>query len=664
MHAELGSIQSALRDLAATVARDLGAESIEDLPPNCDADRAWDALESSGRLDLRFDGGGVLDLVLAAEEFGAHLSSAPFVGAVLARELIGPSADRVVVSLDGSIALDALGARSIVSLVGDSTSMSSCGPIEATADRSRVATHVEPSERGVRSGVNVARFDAIASLLFAADSIGSSAAAIDDAVAHAHEREQFGVRIGSFQAVQHLLADAWVDLVAARNAVHAAAWRIDIGSGDAHSAAARAKLVADEATRVACEASIQALGGIGHTWEHLAGVRLRRVLVSNAAAPPIDPALLTTPVAGTPTGIADHDAFDLRDDITEAAFRADLRRWLSHIQPNDDWHRQLAVGGFVGVSHPVDAGGRGLPITCEAILSEELGSLGFPPPPAIGHLAHALATFGSAEQRWTHLTTMLDGSVHWCQGFSEPGAGSDLAGIRTRAVADGDGWIVNGRKIWTSEAAQSQYIMLLCRTDDDPHGGLSVLLLPLDTPGIDVTTILTSWGSEEFAEVSFDDVRAPAGSMLGLPGQGWEIAMSLLAIERGPADIGWISRFRRTANELLSSRDSSQRADVRHAVAWLEALDATVAVTLTGRRAGTHDPSAGSIDKLLMTKVDQLLHAAVIDAGGLAVLTGANEGSNTELERYLWARAAGTFGGTSQIQRNIVAQRLLGLPRR
>lgn len=660
MHAELGSIQTALRDLAVTVARDLRVESIEDLPPNCDGDRSWDALESSGLLDLRIDGGGVLDLVLAAEEFGAQLSAAPFVGAVLARELIGPSAERVVVSLDGTIALDALGATSIISLIGDSTSLSACGPITPTADRSRVSAVVEQTGRASRSGVNVPRFRAVASVLFAADAIGSALGAIDDAIVHVHEREQFGVRIGTFQAVQHLLADAWVDLIAARNAVRSAAWRLDIASDDAHSAAARAKLTADEASRAACEAAIQALGGIGHTWEHLAGVRLRRVLVSRTAITSDDPSLLSAPVASTPPGIAELDTFDLRDDSIEAEFRTELREWLSTTTPTADWHRQLAGGGFVGVSHPVDSGGRGLPITCDAILSEELGSRGFPPPPAIGHLAHAIATFGSAEQRWTHLTGMLDGSVHWCQGFSEPGAGSDLAGIRTRAIADGDGWIVNGRKIWTSEAVQSQFVMLLCRTDDDPHKGLSVLLVPLDSPGIHVTTILTAWGSEEFAEVSFDDVRAPADSMLGVPGQGWEIAMSLLAIERGPADIGWISRFRRTADELLAAPDSAERSDVRRAVAWLEALDATVAVTLTRRRAGTHDPSAGSIDKLLMTKVDQLLHTAAIDAAGPAALTD----SGIELERYLWARAAGTFGGTSQIQRNIVAQRLLGLPRR
>jgi alkylation response protein AidB-like acyl-CoA dehydrogenase len=659
MRASLGDTQAALQDLARVVARDLGVTSTEQLPPQTDADRAWNALASSGLLDLRRDGAGVLELVLCAEAFGANLSAAPFVGASLAREFMDTTDERTVVSLDGSLAPDAFGATTIVSMQHGTVHASRAAPSDRTADRSRVAARATGSTEAGRANIADERFTAIAQVLFSADSVGTALSALEDAVAYACEREQFGVRIGTFQAIQHLLADAWVDLIAARNAVRAAAWRIDHGTTDAHEAAARAKLVTDEASRNTCEAAIQVLGGIGHTWEHLAGVRLRRVLVSRLMAQSSDESLLTGPAATAPTGVSSAEGFDLRDDATEAAFRSDLAAWLEQNTPAADWHRKLSDAGFVGVSMPVDAGGRGLPVTCDAILSEELGSRGYPPPPAIGHLAHALAVFGTPEQRRFELAPMLDGSVRWCQGFSEPGAGSDLAGIRTRAVADGDSWIVNGRKIWTSEAAQSQRIMLLCRTGDDPHEGLSVLLLSLDTPGIEVTTITTSWGSAEFAEVSFDDVRVSAEVMLGEPGQGWAIAMSLLAIERGPADIGWISRFRRTTSNLLDQPKTASRPDVQRAVAWLEALDATVAVTLTQRRDGTHQVAAGSIDKLLMTKVDQLLHTAVLDAAGLDAL----DSDSMDLERYLWARAASVFGGTSQIQRNIVAQRILGLPR-
>jgi alkylation response protein AidB-like acyl-CoA dehydrogenase len=482
----------------------------------------------------------------------------------------------------------------------------------------------------------------VALVLLAADLVGVGRAALDEAVAYVQDRRQFGVAVGTFQAVQHLAADAHVQLVAARNLVRSAAWRGDLVS------ARRAKAVASEAGRGACEAACQLLGGIGHTWEHPASARLRRALVSRHLLGDESvqyAALAGEPPARTPDGLAG-DGYDLRDDEDEARFRAELRQWLGGRTTFDDWHRQLAAGGWVGVSMPADAGGRGLPVTCEAIVSEELGAVGAPPPPAIGHLAHALATFGTPEQRAERLGGMLRGTTRWCQGFSEPEAGSDLASVRTKAVRHGDRFVVDGRKIWTSDAATSDWCLLLCRTGEAGHRGLSMLLVPLDAPGIEVRPIVTAWGSEEFAEVTFDGVEVRAADLLGREGQGWEIAMALLAVERGPADIGWIARFRRTAGTL----------DAPRAVAWLEALDATVAATLTARVAGTHDPSAGSVDKLLMTSVDQQLHAALLDASGLPT-------DGEALERYLWSRAAGTFGGTSQVQRNIVAQRLLGLPR-
>lgn len=656
MRALDGEIHAALRELATSVATDLGVRTIEDLPPANDVDRAWNALSTSGLLSLRDDGAGTFELVIVAEEFGRTLSSAPFIGATLARELLGPTHDRIVASI-GSHAFDAAGATATAELVGDAVAISEAVARDRTIDRSRIAV-----DRGTTIGRReVHRRDVLdlTRLLLAADAIGTARGAIDDAVAHARAREQFGRTIGSFQAVQHLLADAWVALVGARNAVRSAAWRVDHQTSDASSSVARASLVAADAARSACEAAIQTLGGIGHTWEHLAGVRLRRVLLDGSTAPSIDDPLLGAPVATSPTGLAGPEGFDLRDDAIEAGFRAELRAWLATSPSTSDWHRTLATAGFVGVSHPVDAGGRGLPVTCEAIVSEELATAGLPAPPPIGHLAHAISRFGTDEQRRVHLAGMLDGSVTWCQGFSEPGAGSDLAALRTRARRHADDWIIDGRKIWTSGASDSQFVLLLCRTGEHPHRGLSVLLVPLDAPGIEITTIVTSWGSEEFAEVSFDDVAVPSDALLGVEGQGWEIAMSLLAIERGPADIGWISMFRRTADELLADPRNAARSDLRRAVAALEALEATVAVTLSQRVADTYDTSSGSIDKLLMTHVDQALHSIAFASAGDSAL----DHDSPVLERYLWARAASTFGGTSQIQRNIVAQRLLGLPR-
>ena len=501
-------------------------------------------------------------------------------------------------------------------------------------------------------------------LLLAADLVGVGRAALADAVEHVKERRQFGVAVGTFQAVQHMAADAHVQLVGARNALWTAAWRLDHLGLDAAASVRRAKALASEAGRGACETACQMFGGVGHTWEHLASVRLRRALVSRALLG--DEGVQWAALSGeapsrTPDGLADGEGYDLRDDSTEAGFRADLRAWLASPAgaPGEGWNQRLAAGGWVVVSMPTDAGGRALPVTCEAIVSEELGGADRPPPPAIGHLAHGLALFGSPEQRADHLAGMISGTTRWCQGFSEPEAGSDLASVRTKAdLVDGE-WVIQGRKIWTSDANVADWILLLCRTGGPGHKGLSMLVVPTSAPGLEVSMIRTAWGSEEFAEVTFDGVRVPADAVVGEPGQGWAIAMSLLAVERGPADIGWISRFRRTATRLLADPEAGDRTDVVRATAWLEALEATVAATLTARAEGTHDTSAGSVDKLLMTWVDQWLHGAALDAGGLDVLVDPGD----DLELYLWARAAGIFGGTSQVQRNIVAQRLLGLPR-
>ena len=659
MRARLGDTQLALVDLARSVALDTAVTTTAELPSPADGGRAWAALADSGLLTLREDGAGVLDLVLCAEQFAASLSTVPFIGSSLARELHGPTGERIVISLDGLVAPDALGADRIVFARAGHAHSVGVGPVRETADRSRVSHGTTATDVISIAPIDTQRFAAIASVLFGADLVATGTAAIDDVVRYASERRQFGVPIGSFQAIQHLLADAWVDLIAARSAIRAAAWRIDHETIDAWSAAARAALVAAEAGVGACESALQVLGGIGHTWEHLASVQLRRALVDRALLPDTDPALLDAPLATTPPGLAATEGFDLRDDDIEDGLRVRLRTWLATDPPTDRWHEDLAAAGFVGLSMPTRAGGHDLPVTCEAILSEELGVAGFPPPPPIAHLAHALAVFGTDQQRREHLPTMLDGSVRWCQGFSEPEAGSDLVSLRTRATLDGEDFIVDGRKIWTSDAARSDWILLLCRTGDDTHGGLSILLLPLDLSGVEVVPITTSWGSEEFAEVSFTGVRVPRTQLLGSPGQGWEIAMSLLAIERGPADIGWIARFRASADRLLDEHRESSDHGVRRAAAWIEALDATVGVTLSERRHGTFRSIDGSIDKLLMTKVDQMLHEAVLRDRPDSLANVRSE----ELERYLWSRAAGVFGGTSQIQRNIVAQRILGLPR-
>ncbi|MBW2497757.1 MAG: acyl-CoA dehydrogenase family protein [Deltaproteobacteria bacterium] len=372
---------------------------------------------------------------------------------------------------------------------------------------------------------------------------------------------------------------------------------------------------------------------------------------------------------------------DFRDTPEEAHFRTELREWIAQHAPRktiptdadaqaaflNAWHRELYRAGYIGLSFPEDCGGHGKPEIYDAILNDELGAAEAPPGPAIAHIANAIRIFGSDEQRRRHLPGLLSGEVRWCQGFSEPGAGSDLASLSTRAEIEEDGaYRVNGQKIWTSEAVWSDWCMLLAREPcTQRQKGISVLLVPLDRQGVDTREIITASGSREFAEVFFDDARVEAENLLGEPGQGWEIAMALLAYERGPADMGWVARLDSTLKRLEGllgqdpNADPGLRMELAGAYVDLRALQTRVQCSLSQRLDGSRPGSEGSIDKLLMTRVDQRIHRLMMDVLGAPPLI--EEGR--ELDLYFWSRAQSIFGGTQQIQRDIVAQRVLGLPR-
>ena len=378
---------------------------------------------------------------------------------------------------------------------------------------------------------------------------------------------------------------------------------------------------------------------------------------------------------------------DFRDSPEELEFRREFRTWLGENAPRkpipaepdqradflNAWHRNLYAAGYVGLSFPVAYGGRGLPPTFEAIYNDELGAAGAPPGPVFGHISNAIRLHGSDAQKKRHLPGLLSSEIRWCQGFSEPGAGSDLANLSTRAEpVERDGVVtsyrITGQKIWTSEAVWSDWCLLLARSEAGSrrHRGISVFLVPMDTPGVDTRVIVTSSGTREFAEVFFDDAEVSAADMLGAPGEGWAIAMSLLGYERGPADIGWVSRFARTLRLLEEQaqagelrREAALAASLARAYVDLRALQVQVQRTLSSRMDGSTPGPEGSIDKLLMTRTDQSLHHAMMDLRGARPLL--DDGLDVDL--YFWSRAQSIFGGTSQIQRDIVAQRLLGLPR-
>ena len=375
------------------------------------------------------------------------------------------------------------------------------------------------------------------------------------------------------------------------------------------------------------------------------------------------------------------------DTPEESRFRLEFREWLAANVPDEmphdsdareaaerAWYRKLAQAGYDWLSLPKDYGGQGLPESFEAIFTEELGRAGAPFPLGQGHLAQALARFGTEEQKTVYLRGLLDHSKRWCQGFSEPGAGSDLASLSTRASRfESPGgrvqYRITGQKIWTSDARYSQMCFLLARSEPElpRHQGISVFLVPMDLPGIDVRTIVTAYGSNEFAQVFFDDVVVNADALLGSPGQGWDIAKFLLGFERGPADNGWIARMRRTIRELEQlvragdyPENAPERIALTRAEVQLRALEIQVQRTLSRRMGGEAPGPRGSIDKLLLTRVDRAVHRVMLDLIGAAVLTN----HTPQLDQYFWSLGQAIFGGTSQIQRNIVAQQVLGMPRK
>ncbi|MGA2209397.1 MAG: acyl-CoA dehydrogenase family protein [Acidimicrobiales bacterium] len=375
---------------------------------------------------------------------------------------------------------------------------------------------------------------------------------------------------------------------------------------------------------------------------------------------------------------------NFRDGDEEAAFRLALRSWLADNRPEPPypsnhgkdgnafaraWHRTMYSGGWLGLSWPVEYGGRGLSPLYDAIVNEEVGASGAPPVPSVGFLGRPILRFGTPEQCREYLPPMLRGELQWCQGFSEPGAGSDLASLTTRGVLDGDRYIVNGQKVWTSRAQYSDWCLLLCRTRPDlpKHKGISCLVFKMDSPGITVRPLRQVWGTAEFNEVFFDDLEVPVAQRIGEDGDGWILATTVLAHERGPADIGMISKFEvmlARLEALLAKLPEQERTALAPRVA--EAFTAVAACrrhvlkSLSLRAQGLPPGPETSVDKLLMTRASQALGALVFETSASELVLGENDDA---LFEYLHSRASSIYGGTEQIQRTIVAQRVLGMPR-
>ncbi|MBV9089849.1 MAG: acyl-CoA dehydrogenase family protein [Mycobacteriaceae bacterium] len=359
---------------------------------------------------------------------------------------------------------------------------------------------------------------------------------------------------------------------------------------------------------------------------------------------------------------------DFRDSVDEAAFRERLAAWLAQraaefATSGDDywarqgeWHRALYEAGFFGLSWPREYGGHDLPPVFDVIVDEELARAGAPPRPSLGYLVVGLGRHGSRELQQRFLPGMINGSQRWCQGFSEPEAGSDLASLHTTATRAGDGYVINGHKIWTSYSDVADWCLLLARTDPDAprHKGISAFVVSMKQPGVEQRALRMINGvTTEFGQVLFDGATVPADQMVGAPGEGWALAMTVVGHEREPSTLGYSARYGKLVRQLAARVGGEVPEELAWAAVQSEMLRLHVRRRLSEQLDGVRHGPEGSLDKLLMTWVEQSVGHAALAVGGVE--------DPELLSAYLYSRAQSVMGGTSQIQKNIIASRILGL---
>jgi alkylation response protein AidB-like acyl-CoA dehydrogenase len=373
-------------------------------------------------------------------------------------------------------------------------------------------------------------------------------------------------------------------------------------------------------------------------------------------------------------------------------FRMEVRQWLQHnldeklrgqsnrgaLNPDQldalrRWNRKLAEAGYAAISWPAEYGGRGAGVMEQVVLAEEMHRAEAPAalnPIGLANIAPSIMTWGTEEQKRTLLPRMQRGDDIWCQGFSEPGAGSDLASLRCRAVLDGDHFIVTGQKVWNTLGHVADYCELLVRTDPDAprHQGITCLLVDMHLPGITVRPLTTLTGAEEFSEIFFDEVRVPASALLGPVNHGWQVAMTTLSNERaGVANLHLgvrkkVARLIKAARERKVdgnpvSKDAIARQQLARVYLYGEYQKALADACIAGELNGRPPGAESSITKQSWSDIEHMIGETSASVLGFDAHCG-DWGDNR-----LYSRATSIAGGTTQINKNIIARRVLGLPK-
>jgi alkylation response protein AidB-like acyl-CoA dehydrogenase len=388
---------------------------------------------------------------------------------------------------------------------------------------------------------------------------------------------------------------------------------------------------------------------------------------------------------------------DLRPSPEDNEFRTEVRTWLEENLVGDfadarglggpgfehegfeirhAWEKHLARAGWTCVGWPKEHGGAGLTLPQQVIFYEEYALARAPARVGIvgeGLLGPAMIAYGSEEQQKRYLPPIVSGDELWCQGFSEPDAGSDLANVQARAVRDGDHWVVNGQKTWTSLAHWSDWIFILCRTDFEAprHRSLSYMFSPMDAEGIEARPIRQMTGDEEFSEVFFSDVRIPVENVVGEVNAGWQVALGTLASERGASTLGLQVGFRNKLSALIDwavAHGATEKPGIRDrlAQAWigLEIMRFNAMRALSSIEQGKEGPEASFV-KLYWANWHRDLGNLAMDVMGTdATVAAGPDYDLTAMQRtFLFSRADTIHSGSNQIQRNVIGERVLGLPR-